>query len=327
MPEINVQDEQGNVHVFPDGSTPEMIAQAMGVKTQAPATALPKSTATIGAAQTGLLPWLRNLEGDVRYGSNMTGAGRFLHAIGMQPTSAGVSPEVEQKMASPVLGPLKVAQGAAQLPGDPWGGTKAMVGGALQTMELPSMMAGPESAEAASRLPGAVASIPGKVGEAVSEAGGARNALAKVLRYPATARQSQLGRPGSVRALPSFLQRYVLPDWAVPKGELGTVTNPGPFAEIPTRIKPEGLGSIAERDATRQNVPFAGEEAQTAEQAAQNAMPRPLRPTVGTPEDFQVYDNQMGRLKQEAKDAGTYSAARGKIGKKKNYQERIVNNL
>jgi hypothetical protein len=32
MPEIRVQDEQGNVHVFPDGSTPEMIAKVMNVK-------------------------------------------------------------------------------------------------------------------------------------------------------------------------------------------------------------------------------------------------------------------------------------------------------
>src|SRR5207237_9214292 len=32
MPETRVQDEQGNVHVFPDGSTPEMIAQALNVK-------------------------------------------------------------------------------------------------------------------------------------------------------------------------------------------------------------------------------------------------------------------------------------------------------
>ena len=32
MPDIRVQDEQGNIHVFPDGSTPEMIAQAMNVK-------------------------------------------------------------------------------------------------------------------------------------------------------------------------------------------------------------------------------------------------------------------------------------------------------
>lgn len=32
MSDIRVQDEQGTIHVFPDGSTPEMISQAMGVK-------------------------------------------------------------------------------------------------------------------------------------------------------------------------------------------------------------------------------------------------------------------------------------------------------
>lgn len=32
MPEIRVQDEQGTVHVFPDGSTPEMIAKVMNVR-------------------------------------------------------------------------------------------------------------------------------------------------------------------------------------------------------------------------------------------------------------------------------------------------------
>lgn len=32
MPDVRVQDEQGIVHVFPDGSTPEMIAKVMNVK-------------------------------------------------------------------------------------------------------------------------------------------------------------------------------------------------------------------------------------------------------------------------------------------------------
>jgi hypothetical protein len=32
MADIRVQDEQGNIHVFPDGSTPEMISKAMNVK-------------------------------------------------------------------------------------------------------------------------------------------------------------------------------------------------------------------------------------------------------------------------------------------------------
>lgn len=36
MPDIRVEDSQGTIHVFPDGSTPEMIAQAMGVKPPTP---------------------------------------------------------------------------------------------------------------------------------------------------------------------------------------------------------------------------------------------------------------------------------------------------
>jgi hypothetical protein len=47
--EVRVQDEQGNTHVFPDGSTPEMIAKAMGVKPPAPA-APPIGPATVPPA-------------------------------------------------------------------------------------------------------------------------------------------------------------------------------------------------------------------------------------------------------------------------------------
>ncbi len=90
------------------------------------------------------------------------------------------------------------------------------------------------------------------------------------------------------------------------------------------------------RDATRQNVPYAGDEqlndplapaqTQATPDPAANVK-RPLRPTVGTPEDWQTYDQQMGNLKQEASAAGTYSAARGKVGKKTTYQQRIGNRL
>lgn len=44
MPETRVQDEQGTVHVFPDGSTPEMIAQALGVRPPASQSAAPPQT-------------------------------------------------------------------------------------------------------------------------------------------------------------------------------------------------------------------------------------------------------------------------------------------
>lgn len=65
------------------------------------------------------------------------------------------------------------------------------------------------------------------------------NRIASVVRDPATARQSQIGKPGNVRpVLPSFLQKYTVPDWIFPKGDVGTPTNPGWFADLPAKIRP-----------------------------------------------------------------------------------------
>lgn len=274
-------------------------------------------TGRIDNAPTGILPWLRNVEFDVRHGSQTTAVGRAMHAIGAQGLENGVGEGAANYTGGLPLGALEAAQGAAELPKHPWQGAKHIVGGALQASAMPLSFAGPEVGEA----PQAVKALAEGAGEAATGTG---NMLARILRAPATARQSQLRKPGSIRALPSFLQHYILPDWAVPKGEIGTATNPGVFAEIPVKVRPSnGLKSIAERDATRVNVPFAGEEQVPVEQVASSSMKRPLRPTVGTPEEFQVYDNQMSRLKKEASDAGTYSAARGKASKKVNYQQRI----
>jgi len=320
MPEVRVQDEQGNIHVFPDGSTPDMIAKAMNVKP--PAAEQPEGN-TIGAAPTGALPFLRNLESDIRYGSNSTGIGRFLHMIGMQPTTAGAG-AADETLASPITGPLHIAEGVAQTPSHPGQGLKQAGLGVLESASIPLAFAGPETKELGPVIERAAARA-GEVGDAAAQAGrSVNNAAAKVLRYPATARQAQMGKPGTIKNfLPPQLQKWAIPDFLVPKGELGSVTRPGPYAEIPTKIKPPSLSSIAERDATRLNVPFAGEDIPEAVSGEVDRMPRPLRPTVGTPEEFQVYDNQMSRLKQEASDAGTYSAARGKVGKKLNYQQRI----
>lgn len=68
------------------------------------------------------------------------------------------------------------------------------------------------------------------------------NKAASLLRSPATARQSQLGRPGSVKdILPPQLQRWTLPPWMIPKGEIGTPTNPGPFMEVPAKMPKPNL--------------------------------------------------------------------------------------
>jgi hypothetical protein len=56
-------------------------------------------------------------------------------------------------------------------------------------------------------------------------------------RSPASAVQSQRGIPGSVKSLPFGIQKAI-PEWMVPKGEVGSPTNPGPFSNIPARVKP-----------------------------------------------------------------------------------------
>lgn len=87
-----------------------------------------------------------------------------------------------------------------------------------------------------------------------------RNSVASALRKPATSGQSQLGLPGTVKEiLPPSLQRWTIPSWMIPKGELGTPTNPGPFSKIPTRL-PASLSSDPFSPAVEQvqPSPFAG---------------------------------------------------------------------
>jgi hypothetical protein len=76
------------------------------------------------------------------------------------------------------------------------------------------------------------------------------------------------------------------------------------------------LKTLDEQRQAREEL-FKQEQQRQAQQ-----FPRPLRPLVGTPEDWQRYENQMGILEQEASSAGTYHAARGSVKRKLNLQER-----
>lgn len=87
--------------------------------------------------------------------------------------------------------------------------------------------------------------------EIKASVGGALDKAADLLRNPATAKQSQMGKPGTPKSvLPPALQRWVVPDWMIPKGEKGSPTNPGWFADLPSKMpkmsEPEAeLGSAA----------------------------------------------------------------------------------
>lgn len=127
--------------------------------------------------------------------------------------------------AIPVAGPM-IAQRAEQFKEDPYGAAGA---GAIDAVALGLLAKGGESA-----ITGETPRMPQ-----------VRNSIAGLLREPATARQSQLGRPGSVKPLmPEFLQGSVV-ERLIPKGDVGTPTNPGPFAELPMKLNKAAQAKMA----------------------------------------------------------------------------------
>lgn len=85
--------------------------------------------------------WLNKLESDVRHGGTETLPGKLLNKLGARGTDMGVSPDVANMVASPVLGPIKTAQGVAE------GSPLKTLGGIAQTASLPSAFVAPEASE------------------------------------------------------------------------------------------------------------------------------------------------------------------------------------
>lgn len=131
----------GNVE-FPGDMSDDAISAAikanMGQKT-APA----PPTATIGSdepqgVQEGIVHYLRQLEGDVKYGTGQTFAGKLLKIMGAQGTDVGAQANMSQslKPSSPLTGSLKAVQGTAS------GDVKQTLSGIGEAATLPSMVMG-----------------------------------------------------------------------------------------------------------------------------------------------------------------------------------------
>ncbi len=108
------------------------------------------------APRSGVAEWLKDAAGDIRHGTDSTIIGRGYRALGG--TGVGDSP-VSDFMASPVLGPLKTAQGVAELPSHPARGFADATDGIMQTGTLPGAFMGAASPVTALR-----AIIGGKAG-------------------------------------------------------------------------------------------------------------------------------------------------------------------
>lgn len=103
----------------------------------------PAPTSSVSAPPSGAGQWLRDLEADVRYGGTSTLPGRILKLMGAQGTNIGAQSGAADYIASPVLGPIRTAQGVAEK------SPSRFASGLLQTATLPLSFVGPEAAEAA----------------------------------------------------------------------------------------------------------------------------------------------------------------------------------
>lgn len=262
MPDTRVQDEKGTIHVFPDEATPEMIAQAMGVKppstrptpeSQAP-NAMAQAQAFTRSQIRPLIPGtatpdptggFAEAQKSPKYQDYMHQSGQTIGTTAGTMVTGGLLPWL--KGAGLGVNALRLA-GRSALTGAGAGAGSLAAGGSPKEAGINA--AGGAISQPLAEGAGALvrAGLP-IVKDALSDAGssvmdataGARNKVASALRNPATARQSQLGRPGTVKnILPGSLQKYTVPEGLIPKGEVGTPTNPGPFNEIPSKL-PEGL--------------------------------------------------------------------------------------
>jgi len=116
--------------------------------------------------------WSSNVSSDLKHGTDITGVGRVLKALGAHGLDMGVSPGVADFMGSLPLGLLKATKGAAEVtqPGQRIQGAKDVVGGALDASTIPSAFVAPEAGELAGEGVDVAATQAAKAAKAVSSA-------------------------------------------------------------------------------------------------------------------------------------------------------------
>ncbi len=98
-----------------EDAKPASIQLPAGYEDARPASAKPTAAATISARPSGVLPWLEDLQGDIRHGTGATWAGRLLQKMGAPGIERGVSEPVSEFMGGPVVGPVTAAHGAGMM--------------------------------------------------------------------------------------------------------------------------------------------------------------------------------------------------------------------
>jgi len=95
--------------------------------------------------------WAQNVQSDLMHGTDLTGIGHVLKAMGAHGLQSGETEATAKFMGSIPLGLLRMTQGGSELglPGQRWSGTKDVVGGALDASQIPGAFVAPEAGEVA----------------------------------------------------------------------------------------------------------------------------------------------------------------------------------
>lgn len=152
-------------------------------------------------AGTATARWAEQVSNDIKYGTDITGIGKFIKKMGAHGVDVGNPSGVGEWMASIPLGALRVVKGLGEVGGSTtpgqtraggaWQGVKDIVGGAGQAATMPTSVIAPESTElenlagqAVDKVGDAANTVASKVGDAANTV---KQGAAKVGRkiYPA----------------------------------------------------------------------------------------------------------------------------------------------
>lgn len=118
-----------------------------------------------------LAKWAKNVQDDIKYGTDLTGVGSVLKKMGAHGVYNGVPEKVGDFMASLPLGLARTAQGAGEVGGGHIGqGIKDVAGGLSDAATIPSMIVGGPGVKTAAAA-GQLAGIGGGAGALIAKGG------------------------------------------------------------------------------------------------------------------------------------------------------------
>lgn len=339
MPDIQTQSADGVTHSFPDGTKPEVIDRVMKQYAQ---------SKSIPGAPNGL-PEVPKPQVNMQ-GSNLAHA-VSAPKLSMQPglPAAAQVPENATAMnRGAIVGGLLTnpaatvgALGGSYAGGELGRGTAEALGAGERGQNISelggSLLGGAAGGFAGNaflpKVPGAIGNI--ARGDAISPNSPGYNvlkpgikSLAGVVKWPVSG---------------ASLAEAVVPNRSGgPIGRYSALSNKfspaqvdalqGPFKPVsiePGAPEPSADAFYTKRGAEENAIFNRGTGASDAarSRSESTAFPQPLRPLIGTPEEWATYDQQKAILTPEAADAGLYHAARGATSKKLTLQERMGKKL